>query len=59
MALADIGTRRAAELHHVHRRQPRIAVVANSARLVGYTPHLPSDAAARLRAAPLEERRVR
>ncbi|CAM5710088.1 putative cation-transporting P-type ATPase C [Streptomyces afghaniensis 772] [Streptomyces afghaniensis] len=36
-----------------------IAVVANSARLVGHTPHLPSDAAAGLRAAPLEERRVR
>ena len=36
-----------------------IAVVANSARLVGHTPHLPRDATARLRAAPLEERRVR
>ncbi|MFJ4978227.1 hypothetical protein ACIP6X_23255 [Streptomyces coeruleorubidus] len=27
-----------------------IAVVADSARLVGHTPHLPSDTAARLRA---------
>jgi cation-transporting P-type ATPase C len=36
-----------------------IAVVANSARLVGHTPHLPSGTPARLRAAPLEERRVR
>ncbi len=36
-----------------------IAIAANSARLVRHTPHLPRDAAARLRAAPLEERRVR
>ena len=36
-----------------------IAVVANSARLVGHTPHLPSYTAGRLRAARLEERRVR
>jgi cation-transporting P-type ATPase C len=35
-----------------------IAVVADSARLTGHTPHPPSDAAARLRAVPLEERRV-
>lgn len=35
-----------------------IAVVANCARLVGHTPHLPSYTAGRLRAARLEERRV-
>jgi cation-transporting P-type ATPase C len=34
-------------------------VVEANARLVGHTPHLPSDTTARLRAAPLEERRVR
>ncbi len=36
-----------------------IAVVGNSARLVTHTPHLPGEPAARLRAAPLEEHRVR
>ncbi|OAH12851.1 heavy metal translocating P-type ATPase [Streptomyces jeddahensis] len=36
-----------------------IAVVGNSARLVAHTPHLPGEPAARLRAAPLEEHRVR
>lgn len=36
-----------------------IAVVANSARLVGHTPHLPPPAHGPLRAAPLEDRRVR
>ncbi|MFJ1735685.1 heavy metal translocating P-type ATPase [Streptomyces sp. NPDC088254] len=35
-----------------------IAVVANSARLVNHTPHLPAEAG-RLRAAPIEETRVR
>lgn len=48
----------AALLHNLHNTSS-IAVVANSARLVGHTPHLPSEGAGRLRAALLEERRVR
>ncbi|MET8678123.1 cation-translocating P-type ATPase [Streptomyces sp. NPDC004647] len=36
-----------------------IAVVANSARLVNHTPHLPKTADDVLKAAPLEDRRVR
>ncbi|MDN3293301.1 hypothetical protein QWM81_04400 [Streptomyces ficellus] len=36
-----------------------LLVVANSARLVSHTPHLPGGAASRLGAAPLAERRVR
>ncbi|WP_262370874.1 hypothetical protein [Streptomyces sp. WAC01526] len=36
-----------------------IAVVANSARLVNHTPHLPQTTDDMLTAAPLEDRRVR
>jgi cation-transporting P-type ATPase C len=36
-----------------------IAVVGNSARLVNHTPHLPRVTAGELKAAPLEDRRVR
>ncbi|MEV5341496.1 heavy metal translocating P-type ATPase [Streptomyces sp. NPDC052676] len=36
-----------------------IAVVGNSARLVNHTPHLPGETAPTMRAAPLEETRVR